>query len=122
MSWMYNLLKDGLQLLAWRLTGREREVLVACAETGEIKKLHASNFGDWIRSGSKDFFDQKDPAIAACYVEALDRLVMRGFARHEEGMSYKLTGSGFEAARRFKAETDAKTRPSQVSPQRSERK
>jgi hypothetical protein len=115
MDW-YNLLKDFLQAFASRLTDQEKEILLACAENGEIRKCHVSNYGDWIRSGTKDFFDKADPAIAARYLEALTRLLARGYAAHQKDTLYKLTGSGFDAARRLKAAADSKNRPIPKSP------
>ena len=47
------------------LSKEGREILVAAANRGEVVVLEAEQLGRWVASGSHDFVDQKDPAVAA---------------------------------------------------------
>lgn len=99
----YNVLKDvvfsGLKLLSNRVTQEEKDILGYCAKRGEIWRLHADMFGDWVRSGDHDFSNQNDLGYNAVYNEALDRLCGRGLVKHDGGDLYRLTGTGFKIAR-----------------------
>ena len=80
----------------------EREILYACKEKGEAWKLGAGCIGSWVRAGKKDFLNQADRAYQARYLEAFDILVyQRRYFRHEGGMYYQLTGTGFDKARQI---------------------
>ncbi|GAH73820.1 unnamed protein product, partial [marine sediment metagenome] len=61
--------------------------------------------GTWVRAGGKDFLDTEtsDPAFAAKYLEAFEKLKERGCIVHESGYLFMLTGSGFEKARELAA-------------------
>ena len=80
----------------------EKEILTACAEKGELWILTVDVYGDWLRAGKIDFFSQEDRSYQARYLEAFAKLKNRGLAEHVDGILYRLTGSGFAAARRFK--------------------
>ncbi len=81
-------------------------LLTECAQDGEITVLSSDETGKWIRAGSRDFYDQSDPAIAALYVDALNSLRKRDLAAHEGGILFKLTGRGFKIARALKKQQD----------------
>ena len=49
----------------------------------------------------KDFHDDNDPAYAAIYLEAFRSLIKRGYIVYEDGVLFRLTGSGFKKAREF---------------------
>lgn len=83
-----------------RLSEAEQQILVESAQEGEVCILKVDAFGQWVRAGKKDFFDQKDRAVQARYLEALESLHRRGLVRHESHTLYRLTHSGFEIARR----------------------
>jgi uncharacterized protein YjhX (UPF0386 family) len=83
------------------LSDAEREILFECAQDGELHILKVDAFGSWLRAGRKDFFKQTDPAVQAVYLDAFESLRRRGFIRHETGTFYRLTGIGFEEARRI---------------------
>jgi len=85
-----------------RLSREEKELLIAAYPQGEI--LHIPlNEGNFIRVGNKNFPDDKtsDPADFEKYFEALKRLEQRGYVRHETGILYKLTASGFKKAKKL---------------------
>jgi len=86
------------------LTGEEAELLIACAQEGDILVFSGvQQLGTWVRAGGRDFVHQDDPAVAAVYLDALDSIRRRGLCRHESGILHVLTGSGFRVARRLKA-------------------
>jgi len=86
---------------AYTLSEAEREILFECAQDGELHILKVDAFGSWLRAGRKDFFKQTDPAVQAIYLDAFESLRRRGFIRQETGTFYRLTGIGFEEARRI---------------------
>lgn len=100
---IYSILKDlasgGQKMLVRKLTHEEQDILAHCAERGEIWQIHVDMFGDWVRSGKMDFFNQQDLGYNAIYNEALDRLCSRGLVKHEGGLLFRLTGTGFRIAR-----------------------
>ena len=89
------------------LSDAEREILLECAQDGELHILKVDAFGSWLRAGKKDFFTQTDPAVQALYLDAFESLCRRGFIRRESGTFYRLTGIGFKEARQIaKPKTD----------------
>ena len=86
-----------------RLSPAEIEILIAAAEKGEIRILECSATGPWVRADKRDFAVNGDPAYLARYNEAFQRIYSRGYAVHQGGILYTLTGSGFELARKLKA-------------------
>ncbi len=88
-----------------RLSETESELLRATAQEGQFLLMSVNEIpGPWVRVGNKEFIDSEtnDPAYAAKYVEAFERLCGRGYIRHEAGCLFMLTGSGFEKARQNK--------------------
>jgi uncharacterized protein YjhX (UPF0386 family) len=83
------------------LPDAEREILFESAQDGELHILKVDAFGSWLRAGKKDFFEQTDPAVQARYLDAFESLHRRGFIHRESGTFYRLTGAGFEEARRI---------------------
>lgn len=83
------------------LSEPELAILSECAQRGELYKLGTDAHGSWVRAGMRDFFNSTDPAVQARYLEAFESLCIRGLIRHEEGILYRLTGTGFEAARQI---------------------
>jgi len=85
----------------------EKEILVYAADSGEIRILKVNAFGDWVRCGQdKNFFSQTDLAFNAKYLEAFERLCQKGLVRHQSGILYRLTGTGFDVARRLKNQSN----------------
>jgi len=77
----------------------ELDILLGAAERGEIVLLEADQVGKWVRVGSRDFLDQTDPAFAANYLDALESLCSRKLVRHDDGILFVLTSTGFKVAR-----------------------
>ena len=46
------------------LSPEERAILCAAAAVGDLWLVKTSQHGTWVRAGSKDFFDEGDPAHA----------------------------------------------------------
>ena len=84
------------------LSQEERDILASSDDRGDIFLLTVDAFGHWVRSGKKDFFNQNDLAYNARYQDALDSLLSRGLVRHIGGHLFRLTGRGFQLAKKFK--------------------
>ena len=87
------------------LSREEVEILITAAEKGTIYVLKTDQFGNWVRVENKDFINQKDPSIAALYLDGLDSLCRRGLAKWQSGILYRLTGVGFQKARALREES-----------------
>jgi len=83
----------------------EVEILITAAERGMIYVLETAQLGKWVRVENKDFVNQKDPSIAALYLDGLDSLCHRGLAKWQSGILYRLTGVGFQKARALREES-----------------
>lgn len=84
------------------LSQEELTLLTHAAEDGEIFVHSSDETGRWIEAGSHHFMNEADPALAASYLDALEALLLRRFARHEGGDLFQLTGEGFRTARALK--------------------
>ena len=93
-----------------RLSAAEEEILFECAKDGELRIVGTDAHGKWVRASKRDFADQEEPALQARYLEAFESLLSRGYASHEAGMLYRLTGSGFDRARQIAEEPDRRER------------
>ena len=90
-----------LTICGEKLSDTEREILLECAARGELQILKSDGFGSWARAGKRAFIDQNDPAVQARYLEAFESLCGRGYFREEAADFYRLTGTGFQRARRI---------------------
>jgi hypothetical protein len=93
-----------------RLSAAEEEILFECAKDGELRILGTDAHGKWVRASKKDFVDLEEPALQARFSEAFESLLSRGYASHEAGLLYRLTGSGFDRARQIAEEPDRRKR------------
>lgn len=83
-----------------RHSKEEKELLIAAADEGQFHLFDLGQLGiTFVRVGRKDFYNEKDPAIAAVYLEALNILLERGLVMHQSGILFVLTGKGFKKAR-----------------------
>ena len=82
-------------------------LLSACADDGEIFVHDTDQTGKFIEAGRQHFYDEKDPAVAALYMDALKSLRRRGLAELDGGSLYQLTGRGFKIARALKKQEQA---------------
>lgn len=77
------------------LTNEEKELIIACGKDGQFLKMSVGNFhSTWIVAGGKNFLNEDEPAYAAIYLEAFERLCAKGIVRFEDGSLFVLTGSG----------------------------
>jgi hypothetical protein len=87
------------------LSDQERDILVAAAENGgQLHILESDQAGKVLHIGDWTFASESDPAEAADYLEALDALVEMGLVKHEGGILFLLTGSGFKVGRKLRRE------------------
>ena len=109
MSWLesfFSFAGKGLwKVFANRFSIAELDLLRAAALKGELLILHVEHLGDWVRVEKKDFIDERDPAVAARYREALMKLTGRGLVHTSEGRLFRLTGTGFDLARKCASTT-----------------
>lgn len=93
-----------------KLSEAEKELLIAAAKDGEFRVIHLNEVPNFIRVGRKDFIDHKagDPAIAAKYFDAFTNLCRRAYIKHDDGILFRLTYTGFEKARQLASKTDKK--------------
>ncbi len=94
----------GKTLKEWKanqMTDRERELLSAVAEQGNFILSHSDQCGKFVKAGAKTFIDT-DPAITAKYIDAFTRLCDRGLIDHQNGNIFRLTGHGFDLARKIR--------------------
>jgi len=82
------------------LSIEEMNVLIAAAKTGRILLMRVDIHREWVRAGESDFIQTEDPAFAARHLEAFRLLINRGLVISESG-AFKLSGTGFEVARRL---------------------
>jgi len=88
-----------------KLSEAEKELLIAAAKDGEFYIIHVDGHPDWIRVVRKNFPDDitGDPAIAEKYHDAFESLCKRAYIRHDDGILFRLTYTGFEEARSLAA-------------------
>jgi hypothetical protein len=85
------------------LERRRAPLLGAAAQSGELFVTGTDQDDKWVKAGVRDFRDENDPAFAARHLDALEWLVNGGFARHDTGSRFTLTGKGFETARALRS-------------------
>lgn len=93
------LLRWLFKLYSNRLTRREKEILVATQNgDGTIIFFKMPGMGkQWIRAGNLDLGTDKIPDVE--FIDALDKLVARGFVRWVSSDNYCLSGSGIKMAK-----------------------
>jgi hypothetical protein len=85
-------------------TDAEKELLAKSLPTGMIEVLSTDQTGEFIRVGGHAYLDQNDPSVQARALEAMEKAIRRGWIRHEEGILFKLSGTGFDRAREYAKE------------------
>lgn len=86
-----------------KLSAAEKELIMhANNNKGEIVIHSTDRTGEFVSINKKAFIDDNDPAIRATALEAMEKLYRRGLIRHEGGILFCLTGTGFEIARKLK--------------------
>lgn len=93
-----------------KLSEAEKKLLIAAAKDGEFLVIHVNEVPSWIRVGRKNFPEDiaGDPAIAAMYGDGFTSLCKRAYIKHDSGILFRLTYTGFEKARQLASKTDKK--------------
>jgi uncharacterized protein YjhX (UPF0386 family) len=86
---------------ASQLGPRERELLGCVAEDGMFLIVHSPGHGLYLETKQKSFAND-DPAITAHYLDAFLRLCDAGLVIHQNGSAFRLTGQGFDLARKLR--------------------
>jgi hypothetical protein len=84
------------QEAARQLTDIECELLHSVGDDGELQIIATEEIGRWVRTGGKDFLKEQDAAHAAKFADAVQTLMNKGLFRHEAGILYCLTGTGWQ--------------------------
>lgn len=74
-----------------RLSHQAREILEAARNRGEVFLLRSSGSGKWVASGSRHFFDPRNPAVTEAYLEGFEELQSKGLLVHDSGNHYRLS-------------------------------
>lgn len=82
------------------LSHREKELLRVAHHDGLIHLLQSDASGRYVSIGNREFTDE-DPAITAHYLDAFTRLCERGLIVHQSEELFRLTGQGFDIARKL---------------------
>lgn len=72
------------------LSAQAREILEAARNRGEIFLLRGSGTGKWVASGSRHFFDPRNPSVTASYLEGFRELESKGLIMHDSGNHYRV--------------------------------
>jgi hypothetical protein len=107
---MWDVIRDvGKALLQWILSlhvpREQKNMLVRTLPSGEIRVISSDQSGEFVRPGDSShdhhYFNAADRAVQEKGLETLRALVARGWARHDAGILYRLTSTGFRRARRY---------------------
>lgn len=93
----------GKTLIDWKdsaLSEREKELLRSAAQDGMFHTACSDWYGRHVVT-SKRAFGESDPAITAHYLDAFIGLCEKGLIIHQAGTAFRLTGKGFDLARKF---------------------
>ena len=85
-----------------RLSRQAQEILEAAKGRGEVFLLRSASSGKWVASGSRHFFDPRNPSVSAAYLEGLRELQSKGIVVHDSGNHYRLTVAGPELGKWLK--------------------
>lgn len=85
-----------------RLSRQAKEILEASKGRGEVFLLRSAGSGKWVASGSKHFFDPRNPSVTAAYLDGLRELQTKGIVVHDSGNHYRVTVAGQELGKWLK--------------------
>jgi hypothetical protein len=94
----------GKILHAWQdsqLTEYERKMLPCISKQGVVFLVEDDLHGRHVVSSEGHEFTDEDPAVTAKYLDAFARLCDRGLMMHQGGETFRLTGQGFDIARKI---------------------
>lgn len=78
------------------LSLQAKEILDAAKGRGEVYLLQSSGKSKWVASGPHHFFDHRNPAVTAAYLQGFRELQSKGLLVHDFGNHYKLTVQSWE--------------------------
>ena len=78
------------------LSLQAKEILDAAKGRGEVFLLRSSGTSKWVATGSHHFFDHRNPAVTAAYLQGFRELQSRGLLVHDVGNHYKLVVQNWE--------------------------
>ena len=82
------------------LSHREKELLISAQLDGMFHAMQSDINGRFVWTSTREFTDQ-DPAVTAHYLDAFIRLCNRGLVIHQTEEVFRLTGQGFDIARKL---------------------
>lgn len=85
-----------------RLSRQAKEILEAARGRGEVFLLRSASSGKWVSSGSRHFFDPRNPSVTAAYLEGLQELQSKGIVVHDSGNHYRVMVAGQELGKWLK--------------------
>ena len=86
---------EGLSLQA-------KEILDAAKGRGEVFLLQSSSESKWVAAGPHHFFDHRNPAVTAAYLQGFRELQSKGLLVHDFGNHYKLAVHSWEVGKWLK--------------------
>jgi|GEM_PF-2685175 hypothetical protein len=72
------------------LSLQAREILEAARSRGDVFLLRSAGTNKWVASGSHHFFDHRNPAVTAAYLQGFEELQAKGLLVHDSGNHYRL--------------------------------
>jgi hypothetical protein len=82
------------------LTQREKDLLISAHHDGLFHTIASDLNGRFVATNTKEFTND-DPAETAHYLDAFIRLCDRGLIIHQSEDVFRLTGQGFDLARKL---------------------
>lgn len=86
------------------LSENEKQMLVHALPSGQIYLMRAGQVGNFVQAGEFAYLDDAEPSLQAIGIDTLEALQSFDLVRFEGGQLYKLTGSGFQLARKYQTE------------------
>lgn len=84
------------------LSDEEKEILILALDNKyEICHFKTDN-SEFIRVGNKNYLFPNNPIKTKSYLESLDKLIEKGFVKHQGGDLYELTVAGCKKAEEIK--------------------
>lgn len=83
------------------LTQRERELLRSASEDGIFQLACNDIDGKFVFTSKREFTNSQDSAETAHWLDSFVRLCERGLVEHQQGEVFRLTGQGFDIARKL---------------------
>lgn len=83
------------------LNKRQKDLLIAASHDGIFQVVYGDRYGKYVFTNSKVFASSDDPAETAHNLDAFIKLCAEGLVEHQDGEMFRLTGQGFDIARKL---------------------